>query len=164
MAVLDDEVQVDVVGGAESAAGQRPGDGDAPDERGHCDQRAHEPDGEVDVGDRLRIVFQGPSANRHRAIERRPLDNEVFRDCKLGVGCDGPTHVPLGDGAAKAEPGEPRRRDCVAAASEQRDSAADPIGDRGRRRSEVADSHLGGYGQGLPAIIDPGRRIHKRRK
>ena len=118
MAVVDDEVEVDVVGGAESAAGQRAGDGDAPDEGGHCDQPAHERDGEIEVRDRLRIVFQGASANRHRAIERRPLDNEVFRDCQLGVGCDGPTYVALGDGAPKAELGEPRRCDCVAAASE----------------------------------------------
>ena len=49
MAVVDDEVQVDVVGGAKAAACQRAGDGNAPDERRESNQVADEIHGQVDV-------------------------------------------------------------------------------------------------------------------
>src|SRR5207245_7887329 len=169
-AVVDDEVQVDVVGGAKAAACQRAGDGNAPDERPDRDQLADEGQGELDVRARLGLVGPRPASDLGGSVARGEVDHEVFGDGKFWAGRDGPTDLILRHRAPKAKLGQAGNRQGVATPSKQGDRPADSIQQSGRVRDRVLvlDSHLVGYGQGLRQhpvwrIIEPGAATNKRR-
>src|SRR6267378_7171129 len=110
MAIVDDEVQVDVVGGAKTAACQRAGDGNAPDEGRDRDQLADEGQGELDVRAGLGLVVLRPAPDLGGSVARGEVDHEVFGDSKFRAGGDGPTDLILGNLTPKTKLGQAANR------------------------------------------------------
>ncbi len=94
VAVVDDQVEVDVVGLAEAAAGQRAGDPDAADERCRGDESAHEAPRHVDVVACEECMPAGTVRDRGGAVRARVLHDQPIDHLKVGGGRR-PAHVGL---------------------------------------------------------------------
>ena len=126
-AVVDDEVQIDIVGSAETAACQRTGDGDAADEGRESNERPHEAQGHSQVARRVGSVIGGARADITGAGSVRRLQNQVVGERELSRSCHRPPHLGFGHGPAKAQAAQAFRTEDESAPRQQSDGPADTL-------------------------------------
>src|SRR5207248_2218483 len=127
VAVVDHQVQVDVVRLAKAAAGQRARDPYAADERGACHQGADEPLRHGDVVARVDAVSRGSVAYSLGLRHPLAVQDQVVDDGQIARSRGGPAHLGLGHRPAKAKLTEPGRPQGVASPAEQGDGTFDAV-------------------------------------
>jgi hypothetical protein len=108
VAVLDHQVEVHVVRGAEPARGQRAGDGHADDE-GQGSQAGHEAERHRRVDGGSRRVLAGARRDLPRSSGAPGIDHQAQRQAQIGHAGDGLQHLALRERAAQAELAKPGR-------------------------------------------------------
>ncbi|TMG58055.1 MAG: hypothetical protein E6H83_13355 [Chloroflexi bacterium] len=127
VAVVDDQVEVDVVRGPEASAGQGAGDRDAADERGRRDQSAHEVQGHRDIRAGFGRVADGAAADRPCIAEGVAVQDEILEGREIRAGGNCPPNFCFRQRAAEAHGRESGGRHREAAPPEQGDRPANSV-------------------------------------
>ena len=126
-AIIDDEVQVHVIGRSKASARQRTRNRDAANERSDADQSADEEHGHLQVRGGVSGVGRGPRPDGNGARSVRAQNHQILCKGQLRRGGDGPANVLLRKGSAQARARQPPCVERKASAREEGGGSPDPL-------------------------------------